>query len=75
MDFANRAKCFALRFPGRGKAVPIAEIIQKKLVKKMDGTVPTQGAISDAANHFLEEKEVTFTSYLHFGAANDASQQ
>ena len=57
MDFQNRAKCFAFRFPARGKPLPIAEIITKKLVKKMDGEVPTQGAISEAANSFLEEKE------------------
>ena len=58
MNFANRAKCFAFRFPARGKPVPISEIRRRKLVTKVDGTVPSQGAISEAANTFLEEKDI-----------------
>ena len=58
MNFANRAKCFAFRFPARGKPVPISEVRRRKLVTKVDGTVPSQGAISEAANTFLEEKDI-----------------
>ena len=55
MDMANRALCYALRKPGKGtKPTPYSKIIKNKLVRKTDGTVPTPGAIADAAKNFLK---------------------
>ena len=57
MDLKNRALCFALRHPAKGGArVPLHTIVQKKMVKKTDGTVPTEAAISLAAKNFAKEQ-------------------
>jgi hypothetical protein len=53
MDVRNRALCYALRNPPTGHAVTtFDEIIDKKLVRKMDGTVPSVSAIKEASNGF-----------------------
>jgi hypothetical protein len=58
MDLANRALCFALRFPPKGvKRTPIDEIIKQKLVRKTDRTVPGPSAISEAALNFKKKKQ------------------
>ena len=60
MDFKNQALCFALRFKIKGKArMPLKTIVKRKLVRKTDGTVPTEGAISKAAKLFNVETEET----------------
>ena len=57
MDLKNRALCFALRHPAKGGArVPLHTIVQKRMVKKTDGTVPTEAAISKAAKNFAKEQ-------------------
>ena len=57
MDLANRAHCYALRNPPPGvKKTPIATIIKEKMVRKLDGKVPTPGGISYAAATFKSEK-------------------
>ena len=47
MDLKNRALCYTLRNPppGIGKT-PYATIIENKLVKKTDGTVPSIGIVT-----------------------------
>ena len=58
MDSANRALCYALRNPGKGlKKTPLKDIRKQKLVRKTDGTIPTEGAISYAAKTYKDEKE------------------
>lgn len=58
MDLANRALCYAYRNPVKGvKKTPLKTIITHKLVRKTDGSVPSEGAISKAAKDFMEEKE------------------
>ena len=58
MDIANRAKCFILRNPSPGiKKIPFKTIIKKKLVKKQDETVPSQGAICEAERERERERE------------------
>ena len=58
MDVANRALCYTLRNPPPGvKKTKLCDIVKQKLVKKVDGSVPTQGAISEAAMQFKAEKD------------------
>ena len=55
MDDANRALCYAMRHPGPGqKPRPYKDI--RKVVRKTNGKKPSIGAISDAANDFMEKK-------------------
>ena len=57
MDLANRAMCHALRNPPPGvKKTKFKDIIKNKLVVKIDGTVPTPSAISQAASTFKTSK-------------------
>ena len=50
MDLANKALCYALRFPPKGvKKTSLTKIVKEKLVVKTDGSVPTEGAVSQAA--------------------------
>ena len=54
----NRALCYALRNPPAGvKKTSYASIVKDKLVKKSDGTIPSVGAIWNAATTFMDEKE------------------
>ena len=49
MDMANRALCYSLRNPPDGvKKTPLQTIIDQKLVIKLDGSVPSPRAISEA---------------------------
>ena len=58
MDTKNRALCFALRFPIEGKPrMTLKHIVKKKMVRKTDGTVPSEAAISKAAKSFNEGNE------------------
>ena len=58
MDMANRALCYALRNPPPGvEKTKLCDIVKQKLVKKMDGSVPTPGAISEAAEQFMADKD------------------
>ena len=58
MDMRNRALCYSLRKPPPGgKKVKIADIIKKKMVVKTDGRAPSPGAISEAAETYLDPKE------------------
>jgi hypothetical protein len=57
MDDRNRALCFALRNPPEGHPkTKLAEIVRQKLVRKKDGTVPSVGAINEAARDFHKER-------------------
>ena len=59
MDTINRALCCSLRDPPVGvKKVPYKTIIDEGMVKKMDGTIPTQGAIAAAAKAFKQPKDL-----------------
>ena len=55
MDDANRALCYAMRHPGQGqKPMPYKDI--QKHVRKTNGKKPSIGAISEAAQDFMEKK-------------------
>ena len=58
MDFKNRLLCYQLRNPARKgiKKTPLSDIVKKKLVRKTDGKVPSESAISQAAAAFVKEK-------------------
>ena len=55
MSTAARALCYSLRKPPAG----VATIIAERIVTKKDGTVPSQGAISEAALSFMLTKDDT----------------
>ena len=58
MDFKNRALCFSLRNPPPGtKPMTFQGIVDQKLVRKTDGSVPSVGAIHEAAASFSKEKK------------------
>ena len=58
MDLINRALCHSLRNPPVGvKKVPYKTIIDEGMVKKTVGTVPSLGAIAEAAKTFKQPKE------------------
>ena len=58
MDMRNRALCHSLRNPPPGgQKVKIADIIKKKMVVKSDGRSPSAGAISEAAETYLDPKQ------------------
>ena len=58
MSTAARALCYSLRNPPAGVArVPYKTIIAERIVTKKDGTVPSQGAISEAALSFMVTKD------------------
>ena len=60
MSTAARALCYSLRNPPAGVArVPYKTIITERMVTKKDGTVPSQGAISEAALSFMVTKDDT----------------
>ena len=55
MDDANRALCYAMRHPGQGqKPMPYNDI--RKHVRKTNGRKPSIGAISEAAQDFMQKK-------------------
>ena len=57
MDDRNTALCYALRHPPKGQAITtFEEIVDRKLVRKMDGTVPSISAIKKASDNFHKEK-------------------
>ena len=58
MDFQNRLLCYSLRNPPPGtKRMTLREIIAKKLVRKTDGSVPSENSIIDAARSMTKEKQ------------------
>ena len=58
MDKTNRALCWAYSYPRGGtKKVKLCDIVKRKLVTCIDGRVPSEGAISEAARTYLTEKQ------------------
>ena len=56
MDLANKAMCYALRFPGPGlPKVPLWKI--RQVVRKTDGKKPTEQGIQKAAVTFKKYKK------------------
>ena len=60
MSIATRALRYSFRNPPAGVArVPYKTIIAERVVTRKDGTVPSQGAISEAALSFMVTKDDT----------------